>query len=71
MMNYSVGLVPGHSKGSSLKWHRHSCLCSDDRQPTTSTQHPRPHFTFNFNLGQCDANPANYPQNHCVESIAR
>jgi hypothetical protein len=29
-----------------LKWHRHSCLCSDDLQPTTSTHHPRPHFTF-------------------------
>jgi hypothetical protein len=29
-----------------LKWHRHSCLCSDDPQPTTSTHHPRPHFTF-------------------------
>jgi hypothetical protein len=28
-----------------LKWHRHSCLCSDDLQPTTSTHHPRPHFT--------------------------
>jgi hypothetical protein len=28
-----------------LKWHRHSCLCSDDPQPTTSTHHPRPHFT--------------------------
>ena len=28
-----------------LKWHRHSCLCSDDHQPTTSTHHPRPHFT--------------------------
>ena len=29
-----------------LKWHRHSCLCSNDPQPTTSNQHPRPHFTF-------------------------
>ena len=28
-----------------LKWHRHSCLCSDDLQPKTSNQHPRPHFT--------------------------
>jgi hypothetical protein len=28
-----------------LKWHRHSCLCSDDYQPTTTTHHPRPHFT--------------------------
>jgi len=28
-----------------LKWHRHSCLCSDDHPPTTSTHHPRPHFT--------------------------
>jgi hypothetical protein len=28
-----------------LKWHRHSCLCSDDHRPTTSTHHPRPHFT--------------------------
>ena len=28
-----------------LRWHRHSCLCSDDHQPTTSTHHPRPHFT--------------------------
>ena len=28
-----------------LKWHRHSCLCSDDPQPTTSNHHPRPHFT--------------------------
>ena len=35
-----------------LRWHRHSCLprgtkglCSDDLQPTTSTHHPRPHFT--------------------------
>jgi len=28
-----------------LKWHRHSCLYSDDHQPTTSTHHPRPHFT--------------------------
>ena len=29
-----------------LKWHRHSCLCSDDHQPTTTNPHPRPHFTF-------------------------
>ena len=28
-----------------LKWHRHSCLCSDDHQPTTSNRRPRPHFT--------------------------
>jgi hypothetical protein len=28
-----------------LRWHRHSCLCSDDLQPTTSNHHPRPHFT--------------------------
>ena len=35
--------VQPHS--ASLKWHRHSCLCSDDPQPTTSTYHPRPHFT--------------------------
>src|SRR5579864_5492621 len=42
--------VQSHS--SSRKWHRHSCLprgtkglCSDEHQPTTSTHHPRPHFT--------------------------
>jgi hypothetical protein len=28
-----------------FKWHRHSCLCSDDHQPATSTHYPRPHFT--------------------------
>jgi hypothetical protein len=35
--------VQSHS--ASLKWHRHSCLCSDDLQPTTSTHHARPYFT--------------------------
>jgi hypothetical protein len=29
-----------------LKWHRHSCLCSGNLQPTTITHHPRPHFTY-------------------------
>ena len=28
-----------------FKWHRHSCLCSDDLLPATGTHHPRPHFT--------------------------
>jgi hypothetical protein len=28
-----------------FKWHRHSCLCSDDHRSTTSTHHRRPHFT--------------------------
>jgi hypothetical protein len=36
---------PGQRNKPRLKWHRHSCLCSDDPQPTTSTHHPRPHFT--------------------------
>jgi len=35
----------GQRNEQRLKWHRHSCLCSDDLQPTTSTHHPRPHFT--------------------------
>jgi hypothetical protein len=35
-----------HSHTASLKWHRHSCLCSDEHQRSTSNHHPRPHFTF-------------------------
>jgi hypothetical protein len=35
----------GQRNKPSLKWHRHSCLCSDDHQPSTSNHHPRPHFT--------------------------
>jgi hypothetical protein len=35
----------GQRNKQRLKWHGHSCLCSDDPQPTTSTHHPRPHFT--------------------------
>jgi hypothetical protein len=34
------------SHTASLKWHRHSCLCSDEHQPATSNHPPRPHFTF-------------------------
>ena len=41
----SPNLNLGQRNELRLKWHRHSCLCSDDLQPTTSNPHPRPHFT--------------------------
>ena len=48
----SPDVNPGQRYEPRLKWHRHSCLprgtnglCSDEHQPTTSTHHPRPHFT--------------------------
>ena len=42
----SPNLNLGQRNELRLQWHRHSCLCSDDLQPTTSNHHPRPHFTF-------------------------
>ena len=54
--------VQSHS--SSLKWHRHSCLCSYEHHLTTSTA----------NIGLPEANEAktaNGPQNYCVEYSAR
>ena len=36
---------PNFNLRQRFRWHRHSCLRSDDLQPTTSTHHPRPHFT--------------------------
>ena len=48
----SPNLNLGQRNELRLKWHRHSCLprgtkglCSDDLRSTTSTHHPRPHFT--------------------------
>jgi hypothetical protein len=48
----SPNLNLGQRNEQRLKWHRHSCLprgtkglYSDDPQPTTTTPHPRPHFT--------------------------
>ena len=54
--------APSHT--ASLKWHRHSCLCSYEHQATTSTA--------NIGLPEAnDAKTANDPLNHCVESSAR
>ena len=43
---HSPSLNLGQRNELRLKWHRHSCLCSNDHQPTTTTHRPRPHFTF-------------------------
>jgi hypothetical protein len=53
-----------HSHTASLKWHRHSCLCSDEHQLPTSTA----------NIGLPEANEgktANDPPNYCVECRSR
>jgi hypothetical protein len=52
------------SHTASLKWHRHSCLCSDEHQLPTSTA----------NIGLPEANEAktaNHLQNCCVECRSR